>query len=387
MKLETIGAVILIGPGGDSRQERLVHRAIQASVLDLLDVLSTQGIRPVILAGPDLGWLPGTLPVIRDMDQTPFHFGERLAGLIERYDLSPVIYFGAGSTPLLGRDMVNLLHGMLYQSAYGKDSRIPAHIALTNNLHSSDWVGISHAAEAVPIIRRAERDNSLAWMLQENWTFDVRVLSGMYPASSMDLDTPADLAVVRQHPLCPMRLKETLRDSLLDRIPVEQVLSILARDGSRVALIGRVSPLAWQALSKATQCWTRVFSEERGMVASERMARGEVRSLLNRLLELLGPRPFFEELAQVADAAIIDSRVLMAASGHYPGNAERFASDLFLPDEIEDPWLREFTAAAAQAPIPVLLGGHSVVAGGLYALTDMITDRRRTHPPPDQPVR
>jgi hypothetical protein len=386
MKLETIGAVILIGPGGDSRQERLVYRALQASVLDLLDVLNAQGIHPVILAGPDLGWLPDTLPVIRDMDREPFHFGERLAGLIERYDLSPVIYFGAGSTPLLGRDMVDLLHGLLYQSAYAKDSRIPAHIALTNNLHSSDWVGISHAADAVSIIRRVERDNSLAWMLQENWAFDVRVLSGMYPASSMDLDTPADLAVVRQHPLCPMRLKETLRDPLLDRIPVEPILDIMARDGSRVALIGRVSPLAWQALSKATQCWIRVVSEERGMVASERMARGEVRSLLGTLLELLGPKPFFEELAQMADAAIIDSRVLMAASGHYPGNAARFASDLLLPDEIEDPWLREFTAAAAQAPIPVLLGGHSLVAGGLYALADMITDRRKTHPPPNQPV-
>ncbi len=61
------------------------------------------------------------------------------------------------------------MHGMLYQSAYGKGSRIPTHIALTNNLHSSDWIGISHTADALPIIRQAERDNSLAWMLQENW--------------------------------------------------------------------------------------------------------------------------------------------------------------------------------------------------------------------------
>jgi hypothetical protein len=378
MNSETIGAVILIGSGGTSRQEQLVYQAIQASVLDLLDVLNMQAISPVIVAGPDLDWLPETLRVKRDVDQEPFHFGRRLAGLIERYDLSPAIYFGAGSTPLLGQDLIDLLHGMLYQSAYGKDSRIPAHIALTNNLHSSDWVGISHTAEALPIIRQAERDNSLAWMLQENWVFDVRVLSGMFPASSMDLDTPADLAIVRHHPLCPPHLAEALRDPLLDRVLVEPIINIAARDASRIALIGRVSPLAWQALNKATQCWIRVFSEERGMVASERIARGEVRSLLNKLLELIGPEAFFNELAQMADAVIIDSRVLMAASGHYPGNADRFASDLFLLDEIDDPWLRAFTAAAAQAPIPVLLGGHSVVAGGLYALADMITERRKT---------
>ncbi len=33
MQLETIGAVILIGPGAAARQEQLVYRAIQASVL------------------------------------------------------------------------------------------------------------------------------------------------------------------------------------------------------------------------------------------------------------------------------------------------------------------------------------------------------------------
>ncbi len=378
MRQETIGAVILVGPGGSSPQEQRVYRAIQASVLDLLDVLHGQGIAPIVVAGPDLEWLPDTPALIRDRDQEPFHFGRRLAGLIERYHLSPVIYFGAGSTPLFGRDLLELMQGMLVQSEFVQGSRIPTHIALTNNLHSSDWIGISHTADALSIIRRAERDNSLAWMLQENWDFDVRVLAGMHPVSSMDLDTPADLAIVRRHPLCLPHLAEALRDPLLDRIPVERVIDVMARDGSRVALIGRVAPLAWQALSKATLCWIRVFSEERGMVASERIDRGEVRSLLLKLLDLLGPREFFEELAQVADGVVMDSRVLMAASGHYAGDADRFASDLFLTDEINDPWLKAFTEAAAGAPIPVLLGGHGVVAGGLYALADIVAARRKS---------
>jgi len=269
------------------------------------------------------------------------------------------------------------MQGMLYQSQYGRGSQIPGHIALTNNLHSSDWIGISHAQDAVAIIRQAQRDNSLAWMLQQNWEFDVRVLSGVRPSSSMDLDTPSDLAIVRHHPECPPHLAEALRDRLLERIPIEAVIDVAARDGGRVALVGRVSPLAWQALSKATQCWIRVYSEERGMVASERMSKGEVRSLLGRMLELVGPQAFFDELANVADAVLLDSRVMMVASGHYAPNAERFASDLFLVNEIRDPWLHAFTEAAAHAPIPVLLGGHTVVAGGLYALTDIIAARRK----------
>jgi len=46
-------------------------------------------------------------------------------------------------------------------------------------------------------------------------------------------------------------------------------------------------------------------------------------------------------------------------------------------ESIADPWLRDFTTAAANAPIPVLLGGHGVVAGGLYALAEIVTARRR----------
>ncbi len=356
-----------------------MQRAIRAAALDLVDALDAQGIAPIVLAGPDLAWLPGDAPVIRDPDDGPFHFGRRLAGLIEKYDLSPVLYFGAASAPLLDREMIGLLHGMLSQAQFRQGgSQLPTHIALTNNLHSSDWIGLTHAADALPILRQAERDNGLAWMLQQNWDFDVRVLSGVRPASSMDLDTPADLAIIRQHPGCLPRLAKVLRDPLLDRIPLEQVARLVAQDGSRLTIMGRVSPLAWQALSKATQCWIRVLSEERGMVASERLARGEVRSLMGRFLDLLGPDVFFDELARVADAAILDTRVLMAASGHFPSDADRFAADLFLPDDIEDEWLREFTRAVSRAPLPVLVGGHGVVAGGLYALADIVTARRRS---------
>jgi hypothetical protein len=380
MRLETVGAVIMIGAGGQTPQEQLFHQAVQAATLDLLDILYAQGVQPIVLAGPDLAWVPENLDVVRDLDQDSFHFGQRLAALIEQYHLSPVMYFGAGSTPLLSQDLVDLMHGMLLQSEYGQGTQIPTHIALTNNLHSSDWLGISHTRDALAIVRQAKRDNSLAWMLQQNWEFDVRVLSGVRPATSMDLDTPADLAIVRHHRACPPHLAEALRDPILNRIPIEAVINTIQRSGSRAALIGRVAPLAWQALSKATECWIRVYSEERGMVASERIDRGEVQSLMARLLELVGPDGFFEELGRLVDVALIDTRVLMAAAGHYPSNADRFASDLFLVDEVTDSWLRQFTAAAARSPIPVLLGGHGVVAGGLYALAEIVAARRKASP-------
>ena len=375
MQLRSFGAVIMIGAGGSTPAEQLYYQASQAALLDLLDVLHAQGIQPVVVAGPDLSWLPEMPQVIHAPDEEAFHFGERLAGLIEQHNLSPMIYLGAASAPLLNLDMLNLVHGLLARSEFEQGSRIPSHIALTNNLHSSDWLALTQAQDALDIIRTATRDNSLAWMLQENWDYDVRVISGVRPASSMDLDTPADLALVQRHPNCPPHLAEALRDPLLARIPVDAIVDVLARDAGRLALIGRVGPLAWQALNKATRCWMRVFSEERGMVASERLLRGEVHSVMGRLYELLGPDGFFAELAEVADAAIIDSRVLMAASGHYPERADRFASDLLLAEDVQDEWVRRFTEAAANAPLPVLLGGHGVVSGGLYVLADIVNAR------------
>ena len=92
-------------------------------------------------------------------------------------------------------------------------------------------------------------------------------------------------------------------------------------------------------------------------------------SVLGALLERDGPGSLGTHLATLADAALIDTRVLLAhRSGAderaWPRAEDRFASDLLLPDAISDPWLRDLTRAAAEAPIPVLLGGHTLVGPG-----------------------
>ncbi|HML20054.1 MAG TPA: hypothetical protein PKD09_00295 [Aggregatilinea sp.] len=360
-------AVILVGPEGQTIPERIVTRAVRGAALDLVAMLAAAGVEPVIVAGPDLDWLPEQLSIIRDVDVVPFQFGQRLADLIERYDLRTMLYFGAGSAPLLPPDAVaHLLH------ACGEGDRV----VVTNNLHSSDWIALADAPSALPVIRQADRDNSLAWMLHDSGLFDVGVLPDLGLAAGLDIDTPSDAALLAHYgPLAP-HLAGALSDPLLEAVPVGQVIDVAVRDGSRIALIGRVSPAAWTALSRATQCWIRAYSEERGMAASERLKRGEVRSLLLPLYELSGPEGFFRSLADVADAAIMDSRVLMAASGHYPPDAERFASDLLMCDAIRDDWVWAFTQAAASASIPVLLGGHNVVASGLALLAQIVAGRR-----------
>lgn len=375
---DSIGAVIMVGGGGTTDQEQLVLRAQQASALDLIHLLQQQGLERIVVAAPDTAWIPAGTHVIHDVDvpSERFHFGTRLADLIVAHRLEPVLYFGGSSAPLLDESITDMLVSLLARSRQG--GGIPSHIALTNNLHSSDWVAISHVDTALPLLRTCERDNSIAWLLKESGDYDVRVLAGVRPASSFDLDTPSDLALIARHGAVQPMLRAFLteQERTLRAIPVDNVLDMLRVGMKTVAIIGRVSPLAWQALNKSSRSWTRVLGEERGMVASGRAEIGAVRSMLVPWIKARGADGFFSDLAEMADAVLFDDRVVFAAMDQHPDSADRFASDLFHLERIRNPWVKDFTTAALAAPLPVVLGGHSIVAGGLYVLAETLDQTR-----------
>jgi hypothetical protein len=91
------------------------------------------------------------------------------------------------------------------------------------------------------------------------------------------------------------------------------------------------------------------------------------------LVDRDGPGALGGLLAQLADAAVVDTRVLMAHrwgadEAGWPSAEDRFAADLLLPDRIADPWLRSIVAGLRDAPIPILAGGHSLVGPGIRLL-------------------
>jgi hypothetical protein len=121
-----------------------------------------------------------------------------------------------------------------------------------------------------------------------------------------------------------------------------------------------------------------VFIEERGLRAASRLAQGDPSasnrrppaSVLGALLDRDGAESLGHHLARLADAAIVDTRVLLAhrlggEEAAWPPAEERFASDLLLAGRVADPWLQALTASAAAAPIPILLGGHTLVGPGV----------------------
>jgi hypothetical protein len=79
---------------------------------------------------------------------------------------------------------------------------------------------------------------------------------------------------------------------------------------------------------------------------------------------------FFEALGAMAQAIFLDNRVLFAHRRLWPSAADRFYSDLREPARIGDPFVRALTEAAMAAPVPVIMGGHSLVSGGIYVLIE-----------------
>jgi hypothetical protein len=102
-------------------------------------------------------------------------------------------------------------------------------------------------------------------------------------------------------------------------------------------------------------------------------------SVLGFLLEAIGADRFFERMALLGDGILLDARVIEAHLGLDLSREDRFRSDLMESGAIGDPYWREFTAAAARCPVPVVLGGHSLVSGAFMALNDQAwleNDRR-----------
>jgi hypothetical protein len=368
---DRVTLLLMVGGGGQSEVERALSGAHRAAARDLLEMmlsteLSTDLIDRIVVATDDASWgdTLADLPIEVDLDLPgeTFHFGQRLVGLIERYDAQRVLYSGGASAPLLSVKHWNEVLTRLAEAG---------RLVLTNNLHSCDWVGFAPARDVASLVAREANDNAIAWVLAHEGGMPVASLP-VSAATRFDLDTPADLLIAQRHPGIGPRLRRFLDELGWEAPWLDAVLAEMCREGGSLAVIGRASATAWAALERATGCWVRVFAEERGMRASGRQERGEARSLLSDYLELVGFEGFFAELAALVNGVLFDNRVILAARGLWPSAADRFNSDLYRWEEVEEPFLRRFTQAAAESGVPMVLGGHSVVAGGLLALVEVV---------------
>jgi hypothetical protein len=344
--------------------EKMIVDAQCAAALDTLErIQPIKEIGKIVVATDDSKFAVraarlGAL-VERDPKDHNFHWGKRLASLVEKYHPAIPFYIGGGSGVLMGTpDWYEVVKTVLNEQP----------IVVTNNFFSCDFAAWS-PGDALARIQMPDLDNNLAFRLGEQAGLKFYPLP-KNAATQLDIDTPTDLMTLYPHPGVGEHLRKFLKTIELDLSRVQRVKSFFKRRDATLLIAGRVSGSMANLLERATQCQWRVYSEERGMRASGREERNEVRSLLGFHLEQLGAKDFMRMLSQIANAAILDTRVLFAHQRLKPTANDRFYSDLLQPDKIADPFVRDLTAAARGASIPIILGGHSLVAGGMYAMIE-----------------
>lgn len=355
-------------PIGSSPAERWVAGGIRGAAADLIERLRGMGENIQLYAltpeEQDLDFLSALTVRPTISPRTDFHFGKALLDFAHEKGTRCVIYFGAGSAPLLDSEVI--------EGALERVLRSNTPLGVVNNVHSTDWA-IFQTGTAFELLReRLPSDNQIGWVLANEAGYQVDALPPN-AASRCDIDTPTDLCMISRHPRLGGHLKAYLLERSAEGVAkIDTICSILKKPASTLSLIGRCSAHLWQELERRTQIWVRVFVEERGMLASGRLARGEVRSLLAEILEQWGPEAFVDYLSQISDAVLWDTRVWMGHLGIWPTDADRFALDLGWPGSIETPALRDLAKAIVSARIPIVSGGHGAVAGGLYALLESL---------------
>lgn len=366
--------LIMTGSGEGSEVERMVTQARQAITLDTIDkALTVEAIDRIIVSTNSRSLAEElrdkAVYVELDAPGEEFHFGHQLLALIDKYEIEKLFYMGGGSGPLLSAEEMD----HIAESLLSADR-----LLIANNFYSTDFAAFTPAS----ILKDADPpafDNDLGWLLGETLGLPIRELPRT-AATQLDVDTPIDLMTLKLHPAAGRHVRRYLERLDLDISHLEEAIKFFTDREAMIVVAGRVSAATWTYLESETACQVRLFAEERGMRASGRQSRGEVRSLLGFHLDEVGDERFFATLSTLGQAAFIDSRVIFAHRGLWPPAADRFYSDLRQPEKIADPFVKHFTEAAIQAPIPVVLGGHSLVAGGLYALIEAAWTRGKDLP-------
>jgi hypothetical protein len=359
-----VGLLIMTGNTEGSLVERMVAGARRAITCDMVErALASGAFAPIVVStnDPALARTLSLYPVEVELDPPgeSFHFGQKLRELATQYALQKVFYVGGGSASLLAAEEM---------ARIADELRATDRLLIANNFYSTDFAAFT-PTNVLETVELPEVDNDLGWQLGEVAGLPIRELPRT-AATQLDVDTPTDLMTLSGHPALGPHTRAYLESLNLDTSHIRRAVSFFVDRDAEVLVAGRVSAAIWAYLERETACRVRVFAEERGMRASGRQARGQARSVLGYLLDRVGLERFFAILGEMSQAVFLDSRVLFAHRGLWPTAADRFSSDLRRPGAIADVFVRDLTAAAMNAPIPVVSGGHSLVAGGLYALVE-----------------
>ena len=359
--------ILLVFCGGmsGSPAEDAFGTVLRECALDMLEEAAASGVyagQILVADRPSAEALEGRLPSHTEIDVDasgePFHLGRRIKEVVTRYALERPVYAGSGLPLIKAAEL----------SKVAAELRGSEEAVVANNFFSADLIGFVPGS-VVERVALPDNDRIMPRLLRDEAGLENKSLARTIE-NQFDLDTPGDLAILACAGGAGPNLQRHIDALGIDTSRLEQASRLFTDRDAEVVVAGRVGTQTWQYLESETACRVRMFAEERGLQAAGRDTNGEARSLLGFHLQSVGAQRFFEELAQMGQAAFIDTRPLFAHMGLKPSRPDRFLSDAMQPDGIEDAWVREFTAAACEAPIPVVLGGSSLVASGVQLLSE-----------------
>jgi hypothetical protein len=367
---DPLDLVVTLGGISGGELETLMRQALEATALDTIELALASGrVRRAWLLADAQPEQPLPEGVRVEVDDGAFHFGERLARLVGESGRGPggepgiqrLLYLGAGAGPLLTAEDV---------AAFDQ----PSIGCVTNNAYSADGFALSPASTLAQLDPAPRSDNEVPRRLSAEVGVGVVELERTI-ATQFNLDAPIDLAALALAGGGGPRLRRCLEAAALDTDRLAAAARTFTDRRAEVLVAGRVSARTWRYLERDTPVRVRLLSEERGMVSAGTEADGSARSMLGQLIEAVGPeRAFSELLPDLGQAAFIDIRPALVQLGIRASRADRYAADLGRAELVEDVRLRAIVEAAAASPIPVILGGHSLVTGGLMLLNQWAWD-------------
>ena len=236
-------------------------------------------------------------------------FGARLRGILDSTDASGLVVLGSGSIPLAT---------VADRRSFVAAAASPTPLALANNRYSADAIAIARVA-GLPRLPDLPGDNAMPRWLAEVAGIPVEDLRRRWRLA-VDIDGPLDLVLVgASTPSAPVDLS-------LVRARIAAIQGVARDARAEVLVAGRTSAATVAWLERHTASRTRALIEERGLRAATRLATRETRtgikpkqrpprpptSVLGTILDRDGPESIGDHLTRLSDAAIVDTRVLLA---------------------------------------------------------------------------
>ena len=290
-----------------------------------------------------------------------FNFGKSLINIKNKYSLDKIFYFGAGSCYFLKTDELKFISEKTIQGQF-----------LSNNLVSSDFItfSLSDLDEKI-ILNFPNIDNYFSsYLMKETSLKYVKIPNSL--GSIFDIDTHNDFAILSKITNNSGRIGNYISNSIFKNIDLDSFINILSSKSNEIFVYGRINPLNLYLAERNTPCKIRFLSEERGLKVRGRASA----SILNSIFQSKNFDTFFDMFENICNACILDTRVIFYLFADKYNQEDAYLSDMQMWKKIKNPFIKSFTKRVSESKVPIILGGHSVVNGGLMALSNLVGGKK-----------